>query len=88
MERNLWLLVIARFFGEFASYIFDVGVLIYLYSETESMAVVSGFFLTQILPALFTMFFGKYIDKYRKNRIVCLLNISKVISVKESRGKP
>ena len=58
MERNLWLLVIARFFGEFASYIFDVGVLIYLYSETESMAVVSGFFLTQILPALFTMFFG------------------------------
>lgn len=79
MERNLWLLVIARFFGEFASYIFDVGVLIYLYSETESMAVVSGFFLTQILPALFTMFFGKYIDQYRKNRIVCLLNISKVI---------
>ena len=56
MERNLWLLVIARFFGEFASYIFDVGVLIYLYSETESMAVVSGFFLTQILPALFTIF--------------------------------
>lgn len=43
-RKNLIFLAVAKYLSGFASYIYDVGIVIYLFSNTQSVGVVGGFF--------------------------------------------
>ena len=43
--KNLTMLSTAKFLSGFAGYVYDVGIVIYLYNMTESVAVIGGFFV-------------------------------------------
>ena len=46
---NIVLIIISSFFRNIANYIFDVGILIYLYDVTQSASVLSGYFTVALL---------------------------------------
>lgn len=71
-KRNLMLLAVAKFLSGFAGYIYDVGIVIYLYEQTGSETVIGGFFIAQLFPAFITFLAGAVIDRYNKrNLMVC-----------------
>lgn len=78
MKQNLFLLSLAKFLSGFAGYIYDIGIVIYLFSQTQSVAVIGGFFISQFLPALIILFTGKLIDTHNQKMLMFLSNLSKV----------
>ena len=62
--KNLTMLSTAKFLSGFAGYVYDVGIVIYLYNMTESVAVIGGFFVSQFLPAFVMLMLGEMIDRY------------------------
>lgn len=42
-QKNLIFLAMAKYLSGFASYIYDVGIVIYLFSNTQSVGIVGGF---------------------------------------------
>ena len=53
-RKNLWLISQAKFLSGFAGYIYDIGIVIYLFQKTESVAVVGDSLLPSFcLPLLF-----------------------------------
>lgn len=77
--RNLGLISLAKFLSGFASYIYDIGVVIYLFQETESVTVIGGFFVAQLLPAFLILVIGGIIDKYNKKVLMIISNIVKAV---------
>ena len=77
--RNLGLISLAKFLSGFASYIYDIGVVIYLFQETESVTVIGGFFVAQLLPAFLILVIGGIIDKYNKKVLMIFSNIVKAV---------
>lgn len=77
-KQNIFLLIISSFFSNIASYIFDIGILIYLYDNTKSASIVSGYFISQILPAFLVLFFGITIDKYNKKNLVIITTLIRI----------
>lgn len=51
-RSNLWIISLTKFLSGFAGYIYDIGIVIYLFQETKSVAVIGGFFAAQFLPRL------------------------------------
>lgn len=78
-RRNLWLISLAKFLSGFAGYIYDIGIVIYLFQETESVAVIGGFFVAQFLPAFIILVIGGIIDKYNKKVLMIISNIAKTV---------
>ena len=76
---NLILISIAKFLSGFASYIYDVGIAIYLFDETRSVAVMSGFFISQLLPVFVILLSGGVIDRYSKKNLMVLANLAKAV---------
>lgn len=77
MKQNLFLLSLAKFLSGFAGYIYDIGIVIYLFSQTKSVAVIGGFFISQFLPALIILFTGKLIDTHNQKMLMFLSNLAK-----------
>ena len=67
-KRNIIFLAIAKYLSGFGSYVYDVGIAIYLFEQTQSVAVMGGFFVSQLLLAIIILFTGKIIDQYNKKR--------------------
>ncbi len=59
-QKNLIFLAMAKYLSGFASYIYDVGIVIYLFSNTQSVGIVGGFFCI-------TASAGNYYFIYRKS---------------------
>lgn len=78
MKQNLFLLSLAKFLSGFAGYIYDIGIVIYLFNQTQSVVVISGFFISQFLPALIILFTGKLIDTHNQKILMFLSNMAKV----------
>lgn len=78
MSYNLLNLSLAKFLSGFAGYIYDIGIVIYLFSRTQSVAVIGGFFISQFLPALIILFTGKLIDTHNQKILMFLSNLAKV----------
>lgn len=76
-RKNLCLISLAKFLSGFAGYIYDIGIVIYLFQETESAAVVGGFFVSQFLPAFIILVTGGIIDKYNKKTLMVISNLAK-----------
>ena len=70
MRQNLFLMSLAKFLSGFAGYIYDIGIVIYLFSQTKSVAVIGGFFISQFLPALI-------IDTHNQKMLMFLSNLAK-----------
>lgn len=64
------MLAAAKFFSGFASYIYDIGIVIYLFDQTGSVAVVGGFFIVQLFPAFVILLVGSVIDRYNKRNLM------------------
>ena len=64
--KNIILLIVSSFFSNISNYIFDIGILIYLYDSTKSPSVISGYFISQLLPVFLLLFLGGTIDKFNK----------------------
>ena len=77
MRQNLLLMSLAKFLSGFAGYIYDIGIVIYLFSQTKSVAVIGGFFISQFLPALIILFTGKLIDTHNQKMLMFLSNLAK-----------
>ena len=77
MFYNMFLLSLAKFLSGFAGYIYDIGIVIYLFSQTKSVAAIGGFFISQFLPALIILFTGKLIDTHNKKMLMFLSNLAK-----------
>lgn len=77
MRQNLFLMSLAKFLSGFAGYIYDIGIVIYLFSQTKSVAVIGGFFISQFLPALIILFTGKLIDTHNQKMLIFLSNLAK-----------
>ncbi len=77
MKQNLFLLSLAQFLSGFAGYIYDIGIVIYLFSQTKSVAAIGGFFISQFLPALIILFTGKLIDTHNQKMLMFLSNLAK-----------
>lgn len=71
------ILALAKFLSGFADYVYDVGIVIYLYDKTGSVAVIGGFFVSQFLPAFIMMVTGGIIDKYNKKMLMIISNFIK-----------
>lgn len=65
-KLKIVLLSIVRLLPECAIYILDIGILVFLYDSTESGAIVSSFYVSQLLPAFVIVFAGCVIDRYGK----------------------
>lgn len=76
-RKNLCLISLAKFLSGFAGYIYDIGIVIYLFQETESAAVIGGFFVSQFLPAFIIFVMGGIIDKYNKKTLMVISNLAK-----------
>ena len=76
-KRNIIFLAIAKYLSGFGSYVYDVGIAIYLFEQTQSVAVMGGFFVSQLLPAIIILFTGKIIDQYNKKRLLVAANLVK-----------
>lgn len=76
-SKNLCLISLAKFLSGFAGYIYDIGIVIYLFQETESAAVIGGFFVSQFLPAFIILVTGGIIDKYNKKTLMVISNLAK-----------
>lgn len=76
---NLFLLCLTKFLSGFAGYIYDIGIVIYLFQETESVVAIGGFFVSQFLPAFIVLIMGGIIDKYNKKYLLFFSNITKVV---------
>lgn len=77
MFYNMFLLSLAKFLSGFAGYIYDIGIVIYLFSQTKSVAAIGGFFISQFLPALIILFTGKLIDTHNQKMLMFLSNLAK-----------
>ena len=77
MRQNLFLMSLAKFLSGFAGYIYHIGIVIYLFSQTKSVAVIGGFFISQFLPALIILFTGKLIDTHNQKMLMFLSNLAK-----------
>ena len=77
MKQKLFLLSLAKFLSGFAGYIYDIGIVIYLFSQTKSVAAIGGFFISQFLPALIILFTGKLIDTHNQKMLMFLSNLAK-----------
>lgn len=78
-QRNLFLLCVTKFLSGFAGYIYDIGIVIYLFQKTESVVVVGGFFVSQFLPAFIILMTGGIIDRYNKKILMILSNTAKAV---------
>lgn len=76
---NVLLISLAKLLSGFAGYVYDIGIVIYLFQETESVAVIGGFFVSQFLPALIILVSGGIIDKYNKKILMIISNLVKAI---------
>lgn len=70
--KNIILLIVSSFFSNISNYIFDIGILIYLYDSTKSPSVISGYFISQLLPVFLLLFLGGTIDKFNKKYLVII----------------
>lgn len=77
LRQNLILLASAKFISGFAAYIYDVGIVIYLFEQTGSVAVIGGFFVSQLLPAFVILLTGSVIDRYIKKNLIVLSHFMK-----------
>ena len=77
--KNLTMLSTAKFLSGFAGYVYDVGIVIYLYNMTESVAVIGGFFVSQFLPAFVMLMLGEMIDRYNKKRLMIISGFIKAV---------
>lgn len=78
-KYNLILLAAAKLLSGFAGYIYDIGIVIYLFGETQSVAVIGGFFISQLLPAFIILLSGGIIDKFNKKNLIICSNLAKVV---------
>lgn len=69
-KLRIILLSIVRILPECAIYILDIGILVFLYDSTESGAIVSSFYVSQLLPAFIIVFVGSVIDRYGKKMLL------------------
>lgn len=67
-----------KFLSGFVGYLYDISVVIYLFSERGSTAMLSGFFISRILPALLILFTGITIDKYDKKKLLMLTYLIRI----------
>lgn len=78
-QKNLYLLSLTKFLSGFAGYIYDIGIVIYLFEKTESVAVIGGFFVSQFLSAFIILMTGGIIDRYNKKILMIFSNAAKAI---------
>lgn len=78
-KYNLILLAAAKLLSGFAGYIYDIGIVIYLFGETQSVAVIGGFFISQLLPAFIILLSGGIIDRFNKKNLIICSNLAKVV---------
>lgn len=81
MSRNTIYIGLAKFFSNFAAYIYEIGVLIYIYEETDSVLAVSGLIVSQIIPTLLVMLVGNIIDKFNNQILLYIYNAMKICSL-------
>ncbi|GKX31519.1 MFS transporter [Vallitalea longa] len=75
-KKDLVLIMISTVISSFGDYIFDIGVLIYLYKLTNSPMVIGGFLLSQLLPSVVYLFVsGLIIDSFDRKKVIICINI-------------
>lgn len=79
MNKNIFYLVILKIFMSFSSYLFDIGIVIYLYQGSQSLDVVGGFFIAQLLPAILVLISGELIDYFQSKYLLVWSNILKIL---------
>ena len=62
-----------------SSYIFDIGIVIYLYQKNQSLQEVGGFFIAQLLPAILVLFSGEIIDYFQSKNVLIISNLCKIL---------
>lgn len=78
-KRNMILIILSSFISELADYIFDIGIIIYLYKSTKSTALISGVFISQLLPAFLILVIGRTIDIFDKKKLIILCKACRII---------
>ncbi|NLU52495.1 MAG: MFS transporter [Clostridiaceae bacterium] len=78
-NRNIIFLLLSSFLSGIGNYIFDIGIIIYLYDETASAAIISGFFISQLLPAFIILFTGITIDKLNRKYLVIFCRLVRIL---------
>lgn len=78
-RRNMGIIIITSFISELADYIFDIGIIIYLYKATKSTALISGVFISQLLPAFLILLIGKTIDTFDKKKLIILCKAFRIL---------
>ncbi|MDO4293903.1 MAG: MFS transporter [Eubacteriales bacterium] len=77
-KKNIIILALARFLTGVAGYIYDIGIVIYLFHETGSATAVGGFFVSQLLPAFIILIMGNLIDHVNHKKLLILSCILKI----------
>ncbi|WP_273322677.1 MFS transporter [Vallitalea guaymasensis] len=79
-KKVLVLIMISNVISSFGDYIFDIGVLIYLYKLTNSPMVIGGFLLSQLLPSIVYLFVsGLIIDAFDRKKVIICINICRFL---------
>lgn len=81
MTKNTIYIGLGKLSVNFAAYIYEIGILIYLYEETDSILAVSGLIVSQIIPTLVVMISGNVIDKLNNQVLLYIYNSLKICSL-------
>ena len=76
---NSVLFLSSSFFSEITLYIYDIWIVIFLYQR--GAVELSGFFISQLLPAVLMLFFGVTIDKFDRKKVLIITKVFRIIMV-------
>ncbi|RDU24032.1 MFS transporter [Anaerosacchariphilus polymeriproducens] len=82
MKRNFnfIIFIITNIISSLGDYIYDIGIIIYLYKITGSSIVIGGYFIFQFIPSLFFVpIIGTLIDKINNKFILFTSNIIRAV---------
>ncbi len=82
ISMNFFFLLITNFISSLGDYIYQVGIIVYLYTETDSAAVIGGYFIIQFTSSLIlSPIIGTFIDRLDKKNILLYTNIIRAVAV-------
>lgn len=75
-SKNFLFFAMSNTISSLGDYIYDIGIIVYLYKVTGSPLLIGSFFILQFLPSLiFTILAGGIADKINKKHILIFSNI-------------
>lgn len=82
ISSNFFYIFIANFISSLGDYIYQVGIIVYLYNETKSAPIIGGYFIIQFVSSLaLTPIIGTLIDRWNKKYILLFTNIIRAVAL-------